>query len=307
MIKNFVKLCAVALLTAGIAVGCASNKPKPAPQAAAAAPSAATTQAVNDAQAVISGAQAPCTDTGNASDLLSQSQAASQAGDDAKAQQLAAQAKQVASDAINNCYLSNANGLLTQAQGYTNLNADQQNRLNQGQTDISNNQGKAAYDTLSALVAELQAAKMTYTVVRGDSLWKIAGKSDVYGNAYEWPLIFKANADKIKHADTIFPQQQFDVMKNPLKTNADAAADYAKHRGAWQNHSADHRDRNWLDSMSSRSDSMAAPAASEPAAAPAASSMAAPAASEPAPAASSMAAPAPAASSTTTPAAASGN
>ncbi|HET7395197.1 MAG TPA: LysM peptidoglycan-binding domain-containing protein [Gammaproteobacteria bacterium] len=282
MTKNFVKQLAVLLLTAGVAVGCASNKPKPAPVSAA--PSAATTQAMNDAQATIASGQAPCTDTGNASDLMTQAAAASKGGDDAKAQQLYAQAKQVASDAINNCYLSQARDLLTQAQGYTNLNADQQNRLNEGQTDINNNQGKPAYDVLSALVAELQAAKMTYTVVKGDSLWRIAGKSDVYGNPYEWPLIFKANADKIKHADTIYPKQDFDVMKNPLKTDADAASDYAKHRGAWQNHKADKRDRKWLDSSMSSSSSMAMPAAT------------------PAPASSSMA-PTPAAGSTTAPAA----
>jgi nucleoid-associated protein YgaU len=290
MTKNFVKQLAVVLLTVGVAVGCASNKPKPAPKAAA--PSAATTQAMNDAQALITGAQAPCTDTGNASDLMTQAQAASTAGDDAKAQQLYAQAKQVASDAINNCYLSHARDLLAQAQGYTNLNADQQNRLNEGQTDINNNQGKPAYDVLSALVAELQAAKMTYTVVKGDSLWRIAGKSDVYGNPFEWPLIFKANADKIKHADTIYPKQDFDVMKNPLKTDADAASDYAKHRGAWQHHKADRRDRKWLNSSMSSSSSMAMPAATEsapaPAAAPAPATMAAPAAStKPAPAAAS--------------------
>ena len=287
MTKNFVKQLAVVLLTAGVAVGCAT-KPKPAPKAVA--PSAATTQAMNDAQAVITGAQAPCTDTGNASDLMTQAQAASKAGDDAKAQQLYAQAKQVATDAINNCYLSHAKDLLAQAQGYTNLNADQQNRLNEGQTDINNNQGKPAYDVLSALVAELQAAKMTYTVVKGDSLWKIAGKSDVYGNPFEWPLIFKANADKIKHADTIYPKQDFDVMKNPLKTDADAASDYAKHRGAWQNHKADKRDRKWLEGSSMSSDS-ATPAAAP---APASSSMA-PAAA-PAPAATTK--PAPAAAST---------
>ncbi|MGH8400319.1 MAG: hypothetical protein ACRESU_04380, partial [Gammaproteobacteria bacterium] len=125
MTKNFIKHLAVVLLTAGVAVGCASNKPKPAPTMAAAAPAAATTQAMDDAQAVISSAQAPCTDTGNASDLMTQAQTASQSGDDAKAQQLYAQAKQVAADAINSCYLSQANALLTQAQGYTNLNADQ--------------------------------------------------------------------------------------------------------------------------------------------------------------------------------------
>lgn len=244
MMKISSRQIAVVLLTAGVAVGCATNKPKPAPQATS--PSAATTQAINDAQAVINGAQAPCTDTGDASQLLAQAQTAAQAGDNAKAQQLAAQAKQDAETALNNCYLSHAKDLLTQAQGYTNLNADQQNRLNQCQTDINNNQGKAAYDLCSALVAELQAAKSTYTVVKGDSLWRIAGKSTVYGNSMEWPLIFKANADSIKHADLIYPNQNLNVMTNPLKTDVDSATWYAGHRGAWQHHKADNRDRRWL-------------------------------------------------------------
>ncbi|MDE2195881.1 MAG: LysM peptidoglycan-binding domain-containing protein [Gammaproteobacteria bacterium] len=88
---------------------------------------------------------------------------------------------------------------------------------------------------------------MTYTVTKGDSLWRIAGKADVYGNALEWPLIFKSNADKIKHADLIYPKQDLDVVKNPLKTDADSAAWYAKHRGPWKHHKADKRDRRWLD------------------------------------------------------------
>ncbi|MDE2462032.1 MAG: hypothetical protein KGL98_12430, partial [Gammaproteobacteria bacterium] len=179
MIKNYAKTLAIVVLTVGVAVGCATHKVQPAVAAPPPGPNAATTQAIADAQAVINGAQAPCTDTGDASQLLAQAQAAGQAGDNAKAQQLAAQAKQDAETAMNNCYLSHAKDLLTQAQGYTNLNADEQNSLNQCQTDINNNQGKAAYDTCSALVAQLQAAKSTYTVVRGDSLWRIAGKSDV--------------------------------------------------------------------------------------------------------------------------------
>ncbi|HSC48128.1 MAG TPA: LysM peptidoglycan-binding domain-containing protein, partial [Gammaproteobacteria bacterium] len=122
-------------------------------------------------------------------------------------------------------------------------NADQQARLAQAQADMAAGNNKAAYDILAALVAELQAAKMTYSVVKGDSLWRIAGKSDVYGNPYEWPLIYKANADKIKHADLIYPKQQFDVTKNPAKADADAAADYAKHRGAWRGHKADKKDK----------------------------------------------------------------
>lgn len=241
--KNLLTSSLVVLLTAGLLTGCATNKPAPAPAAAPSqAQSQAATQAISEAQAVISGAQSPCTDTGNAADLLNQAQAA-QASDPAKAQQLAGQAKQTATDSINNCYLGKAKDLQAQAGGYTNLNADQQSRLSQCGQDISSNNGKSAYDLCAALVAELQAAKMTYAVVKGDSLWRIAGKSDVYGNPYQWPLIYKANTDKIKHADLIYPKQQFDVMKNPLKTDADAAADYAKHRGAWRGHKADKKDK----------------------------------------------------------------
>ena len=246
MIKNYAKPIAIVLLTAGFAVGCATHKVQPVAAAAPTGPNAATTQAIADAQAVINSAQAPCTDTGDASQLLTQAQQAGQAGDNAKAQQLAAQAKQDAETAINNCYMSHAKDLLTQAQGYTNLNSDEQNSLNQGQTYITNNQGKPAYDTLSALVAQLQAAKSTYSVVRGDSLWRIAGKSDVYGNAMEWPLIFKANSDSIKHADLIYPKQSLNVVTNPLKTDVDSASWYAQHRGAWKNHKADKRDQRWL-------------------------------------------------------------
>jgi nucleoid-associated protein YgaU len=250
MTKISLKQLAVAVLIAGAAVGCTTSQPKPAaqpapaqPSAQAAAAAAATTQAIGDAQAVVASAQAPCTDTGNANDLIAQAKAAG--GDDAKAQQLAGQAKQAASDTINNCYMGKSKDLLAQAQGFTNLNADQQARLNQAQQALNNGQGKAAYDILAALVAELQAAKMTYTVVKHDSLWKISGKADVYGNPYQWPLIYKANADKIKHADLIYPKQELDVAKNPLKSDADSAAEYAKHRGAWHGHKADKKDRKW--------------------------------------------------------------
>jgi nucleoid-associated protein YgaU len=241
--KNLLKYSTVLLLATGLLSGCATNKPQP--QAAAPAvnqQAAAATQAIADAQSVISGAQAPCTDTGNAADLLNQAQAA-QASDPAKAQQLAAQAKQVAGDAINNCYLAKAKDLQTQAQGFKNLSADQQSRLAQGGQYISSNQGKPAYDLLAALVAELQAAHMTYDVTKGDSLWRIAGKASVYGNPYQWPLIYKANADKIKHADLIYPKQNFDVVKNPTQADADAAVQYAKHRGAWRGHKADKKDK----------------------------------------------------------------
>lgn len=44
-----------------------------------------------------------------------------------------------------------------------------------------------------------------YTVKKADSLWRIAGK--VYGNPLKWPLIYRANKDKVKHPNKIYPGQ----------------------------------------------------------------------------------------------------
>ena len=52
---------------------------------------------------------------------------------------------------------------------------------------------------------------ISYTVVRGDCLWNIAKKKEHYGNAFAWPVIYKANRDKIKNPDLIYPQQVFQV------------------------------------------------------------------------------------------------
>ena len=52
---------------------------------------------------------------------------------------------------------------------------------------------------------------ISYTVVRGDCLWNIAKKKDHYGNGFAWPVIYKANRDKIKNPDLIYPAQVFSI------------------------------------------------------------------------------------------------
>lgn len=49
----------------------------------------------------------------------------------------------------------------------------------------------------------------SYTVKKGDSLWKIAGK--VYRNPLKWPRIYRANQDKIKNPHKIYPGQVFTI------------------------------------------------------------------------------------------------
>jgi nucleoid-associated protein YgaU len=129
--------------------------------------------------------------------------------------------------------LREAREMLRQAREYTNLNADQQNRLRQAEQAINANEGRRAHDLLSRLLSELRAARSTYRVVSGDSLWRIAGRSEVYGNPYQWPLIYRENADKIRDADLIHPNQEFQIVTHPRRGDADRAVEHARTRGAW--------------------------------------------------------------------------
>lgn len=51
--------------------------------------------------------------------------------------------------------------------------------------------------------ASQQSGGKTYTVVSGDSLWKIA--KQFYGNGAEYNKIYNANTDKIKNPNVIYP------------------------------------------------------------------------------------------------------
>lgn len=90
----------------------------------------------------------------------------------------------------------------------------------------------AAAPTAPPVTEETAApASTSYEVNKGDHLWGISGSS--YGNPYKWPLIYKANSDKIKDADLIYPGQVLDVDSNPSDADAAAAVNHAKTRGSW--------------------------------------------------------------------------
>lgn len=194
MKNELLKSLAIALLTLGVAVGCAST-----PE-----------------------------DTGPSADEMAAQQAAEEAA------------------ARNADLLAQAQAMADEISGYSNLTADQQARLEAGKQAIANQDGQGAYDTLSALLAELQAASTTYEVVAGDNLWDISGKSSVYGNPYQWPLIYKNNSGKIQDADLIYPGQMLDINQNPTSADVDAAIEHARTRGAWSVGSAEASDSAYL-------------------------------------------------------------
>lgn len=83
---------------------------------------------------------------------------------------------------------------------------------------------------LAAMVEE--APEMTYTVVRGDTLWDIAGYRAIYSDPYQWPLIYKANSHQIEDADLVYPDQVL-MIPNAEAAEIEAAIQHARTRGAW--------------------------------------------------------------------------
>lgn len=59
-----------------------------------------------------------------------------------------------------------------------------------------------------------QAPPEKYRVKKGDCLWSISGKQEIYGDSFLWPLLFKANRDVIQDPDLIYPDQQLTVDKS---------------------------------------------------------------------------------------------
>jgi len=82
---------------------------------------------------------------------------------------------------------------------------------------LSEMQDKLA--TIEGKIAQLRASLPKadydeYTVVRGDYLWKIAGKSDIYDDPYQWMRIYTYNRDQIKNPDLIYPDQLFKIQRS---------------------------------------------------------------------------------------------
>lgn len=83
----------------------------------------------------------------------------------------------------------------------------------------------------TAAPATSEPTSTSYEVNQGDHLWGISDSS--YGNPYKWPLIYKANSDKIKDADLIYPGQVLDIDSDPSDADSAAAVNHAKTRGSW--------------------------------------------------------------------------
>jgi LysM repeat protein len=53
-----------------------------------------------------------------------------------------------------------------------------------------------------------------YVVKKGENLWWIAKYKDVYGDAYLWAIIYKANKGQIKDPNRIYPGQKLIIPRD---------------------------------------------------------------------------------------------
>ncbi len=73
-----------------------------------------------------------------------------------------------------------------------------------------------------------------YAVQRGDTLWGISAREQIYHDPFMWPLIYKANRQQIRDPDLVFPKQIFVIPRDYVPAEAAAAIQRAKQHGAWR-------------------------------------------------------------------------
>jgi nucleoid-associated protein YgaU len=151
-------------------------------------------RAIADAKSANAEAKAAGAAWRDTDELIAQAEEALKAGDTGKAIQLANQARRQAENAL-----------------------------------------KQMHDQMAkeAAATAAMASSDTYSVVAGDTLWGISSKSAIYGNPYQWPLIYKANRGQIQDADLIFPGQNLTIKRGSSAAEVDAAVNHARSRGAW--------------------------------------------------------------------------
>jgi nucleoid-associated protein YgaU len=224
-LNALLKQVGTSVVVLGLAVGCGSEPVKEEPATIEPAPienNEAKTSAENaifDAKQTAAEADSMGASWVPTSKLLADADKAMAAGDYEKAKMLADEAKAQAKAAIDQA------------------NAESE-KLAAEQASMA-----AAADESEQKSSMLVSS---YTVVKGDSLWRIAAMDDIYGNPYQWPLIYKANAASIKDPDLIFPNQVLDINQNPLSEEVEAAISHAKNRGAWTIGAVEESDSKYL-------------------------------------------------------------
>lgn len=75
-----------------------------------------------------------------------------------------------------------------------------------------------------------------YVVKEGDTLWAISRQPGIYSDPFQWPLIFKADRDRIQDPDQITPGQVLLIPKGQTAGQVDHARQLAGDTPAFVHH-----------------------------------------------------------------------
>ena len=103
----------------------------------------------------------------------------------------------------------------------------------QKQEQVQNTPSKPAPTENTIKPEPVVSLPMLHKVKKGECLWTIASYKEIYNDPFMWPLIYKANKDKIKDPDLIFPGQLFDINRDYTTSEQNSAVKFAKTRGKW--------------------------------------------------------------------------
>jgi nucleoid-associated protein YgaU len=142
--------------------------------------------------------------------------------------QHADEAQAIADAALSDHYMRLAEGELVEARGYTGLDDAELVLMRQAEETLVAGNGRLAYGRLRMLNARLASGTKSYTVKRGDSLWVIAGRPEVYANPWLWPIIWQANTAVIRNPKRLLAGQQLELPKHPTVNDVQQAIAVAR-------------------------------------------------------------------------------
>lgn len=168
----------------------------------------------------------------SADEILDQARSAAAKGDDASTISLSQQAVARADLAMLGKYRGRAQALLGKLNNTTGLSDRQYTRLKAAETAMNDQHPREAYELASRLDDELKSKTKRHKVKKGESLWIIAKRDDIYANPWLWPLIWQANRQTLKKPSSLRAGQTLKIRANPTVDEVLKAVKFAhEHSG----------------------------------------------------------------------------
>ncbi len=124
-----------------------------------------------------------------------------------------------------------ARAALSDLSNRANLDDAQVAVINTAQKALAAGNAARAARLAGHLDRDVRNAIQGYTVSKGETLWQIAAKPEVYGNGYLWPLIWDANRTALSDPSRLPENLELKIRPYPTLAETAAALDYSHKHG----------------------------------------------------------------------------